>query len=85
MGLLLGSGVLVLAGGDLTASIRSPWWVAVAVLQCGAVALRRVSPATALVVCWCGAVVQVVAVQLSLIHISEPTRLNGESRLPACG
>lgn len=53
----------MLAGGDLTASIRSPWWVAIAVLQCGSVALRRVSPATALAVCWIGAVVQVVAVQ----------------------
>jgi len=63
VGLLLGSGLLVLAGGDLTASIRSPWWVAIAVLQCGSVALRRVSPATALAVCWIGAVVQVVAVQ----------------------
>ncbi len=60
---LVGSASIVLLGGESTASLRSVWWLPVAVLQCGALAVRRVHPAWALVAAWLGALVQVALLQ----------------------
>lgn len=57
------SAALVWAGGDLTESLRSPWWVPIALLQCGSVALRRIAPLGALSIVWAGALLQVAVVQ----------------------
>ncbi|MCI0157900.1 sensor histidine kinase [Leifsonia shinshuensis] len=60
---LLASAALVLWGGESTASLRSVWWLPVAVLQCAAVAVRRLLPAVALLIAWAGALLQVALVQ----------------------
>ncbi|MBO1739715.1 sensor histidine kinase [Leifsonia sp. TF02-11] len=61
--LLLASAALVLWGGESTASLRSAWWLPVALLQCAAVAVRRLLPGVALAVAWLGALLQVALVQ----------------------
>jgi signal transduction histidine kinase len=57
------STVLVMTGGEFTASLRSPWWFVIAVLQCGSVALRRRAALGALAIAWVGALLQIAVVQ----------------------
>lgn len=57
------SAAVVYLGGETTAALRTPWWGLLAVLQCGAIVLRRIRPLAALAIAWLGAIVQLIAVQ----------------------
>ncbi|MDJ0363404.1 histidine kinase [Rhodococcus sp. H29-C3] len=63
MAIVVVSAAVVWLGGDSTASLRSPWWLVVAVVQCAAVAACRRLPGWALGIAWVGALVQVWLVQ----------------------
>ena len=61
--LFLASVGFVWLGGDSTMLLRSWPWVAVAAIQCAAVALRVRRPAWALGIVWCGVVLQLALTQ----------------------